>query len=146
MSDLYERDFYGWANEQAALLRAGNLSAADIEHIAEEIESMGRREKHELTSRLGVLLLHLLTWQFQSDRRGKSWRLSIENNRDALHQHMADNPGLKDKMPEAMTAAYRWARRNAAGETDLPATTFPAECPWSFDLALDDRFWPDATP
>src|ERR1700691_5139612 len=61
----YETDFYGWANEQAALLRAGQLSAADIENIAEEIESMGRGEKRELVNRLSVLLAHLLKWRFQ---------------------------------------------------------------------------------
>jgi hypothetical protein len=54
---LYDRDFYAWANEQAALLRAGKLDAADIAHIAEEIESMGKTEKRELVSRLSVLLL-----------------------------------------------------------------------------------------
>lgn len=54
-SPLYDRDFYAWANEQAALLREGKLSQADIEHIAQEIESMGRTEKRELISRLTVL-------------------------------------------------------------------------------------------
>lgn len=43
-SGLYEQDFFAWANEQAELLRAGKLSAADIEHIDEEIESMGETE------------------------------------------------------------------------------------------------------
>jgi Domain of unknown function DUF29 len=62
---LYDHDFYAWANEQAGLLRAGRLSEADIEHIAEEIESMGRTEKRELISRLTVLLLHLLKWRYQ---------------------------------------------------------------------------------
>lgn len=74
---LYDQDFYAWANQQAALLRAGRLSEADIENIAEEIESMGRGEKRELVNRLTVLLLHLLKWQFQPSHRGNSWRLSI---------------------------------------------------------------------
>ena len=43
---------------------------ADIEHIAEEIESMGRAEKRELISRLSALLLHLLKWRYQTDKRG----------------------------------------------------------------------------
>ncbi len=62
---LYDRDFYAWANEQASLLRSGRVAEADIEHIAEEIETMGRSEKRELVNRLTVLLLHLLKWQFQ---------------------------------------------------------------------------------
>ncbi|MCT6678023.1 DUF29 domain-containing protein, partial [Staphylococcus aureus] len=76
-STLYEQDFYAWANEQAGLLRAGKLAQADIEHIAEEIESMGKTEKRELVSRLAVLLLHLLKWQFQPGRRGTSWQATI---------------------------------------------------------------------
>ncbi len=137
MSDtLYERDFYAWANEQASLLRAGRLSAADIANIAEEIESMGRGEKRELVSRLTVLLLHLLKWRFQPERRGVSWELSMANARDDLTDHLADNPSLKPLLPEAMATAYRRARRNAALETDLPETTFPADCPWTFDQAM----------
>ena len=73
----YDADFYGWANEQAALLREGRLNEADIENIAEEIESMGRSEKRELVSRLAVLLTHLLKWRYQPGGRGSSWRASI---------------------------------------------------------------------
>ena len=89
---LYEQDFYAWANEQAALLRAGRLSEADIEHIAEEIESMGKTEKRELVSRLTVLLLHLLKWQHQPTHRGTVWRLTLEEQRNQIEDHLADNP------------------------------------------------------
>ncbi|HEY3718618.1 MAG TPA: DUF29 domain-containing protein [Roseiarcus sp.] len=82
MSDSnYDSDFYAWANEQAALLRAGRLGQADIEHIAQEIESMGRTEKRELVSRLRVLLVHLLKWRFQPTGRGSSWKASIRVQR-----------------------------------------------------------------
>ena len=142
-SGLYEQDFYAWANEQAALLRAGQLSAADIEHIAEEIESMGKTEKRELVSRLSVLLQHLLKWQFQPNLRGNSWRLSIANSRDQLADHLADNPSLKAKLAEAVESAYRYARRDAARETNMDDSMFPAECPWSFEQFMDVTFWPD---
>src|ERR1700689_1473402 len=107
---LYEQDFYAWANEQAALLRAGQLSAADIEHIAQEIESMGKTEKRELVNRLTVLLLNLLKWQYQPDRRGNSWKRSVATSRDQLADHLADNPSLKAKLTDATTLAYRYAR------------------------------------
>lgn len=142
-ASLYETDFYAWANEQAALLRAGKLSAADIGHIAEEIESMGRSEKRELVSRLTVLFLHLLKWRFQATLRGNSWRLSIANARDQLADHLADNPSLKAKLPEATASAYRYARREASAETGLPETTFPESCPWSFEQIKDEGFWPE---
>ncbi|CAK0766895.1 DUF29 domain-containing protein [uncultured Gammaproteobacteria bacterium] len=141
-SNFYEHDFFAWANEQAALLRAGKLDAADIEHIAEEIESMGRSEKRELVSRLTVLLLHLLKWQFQPDRRGASWEASIANTRDDLADHLADNPSLKAMLSEAIISAYRRARRDAAAETGLPNPSFPLTCPWSFAQLMDENFWP----
>ena len=144
MSDpsLYDQDFYAWANEQAALLRAGKLSAADIEHIAEEIESMGRTEKRELVSRLAVLLLHLLKWQYQPPYRGPSWQVTIRNQRRALSRHLADNPSLGPKTPEAMADAYYDARGNAYAQTGLPEATFPASCPWTFDQIMAEDYWP----
>jgi hypothetical protein len=147
MSETYERDFYAWANEQVALLRAGRLGEADIAHIAEEIESMGRTEKRELVSRLEVLLLHLLKWQFQPGRRGVSWRLSIANNRDQIEDHLADNPSLKAQIETAIAQAYRYARRDAARQTRLDEAIFPAACPWSFAQMMDPDFWPgEAAP
>jgi len=140
---LYEQDFYAWANEQAALLRAGALAAADIENIAEEIESMGRGEKRELVSRLSVLLAHLLKWRFQPERRGHSWTYSIREQRLQLVRHMKDNPSLLARADEAMADAYESAVLTAAGDTGLPETTFPPISPFSFDEALDAEFWPE---
>ncbi|MBY6242771.1 DUF29 domain-containing protein [Methylosinus sp. Sm6] len=143
-SCLYDKDFYAWAKEQAALLRAGDLGRADIAHIAEEIESMGRTEKRELVSRLTVLLLHLLKWRHQPVGRGNSRRLSIANSRDEIVDHLADNPSLKSLLDPALASAYRYARRKAAVETNLAEETFPSICPWSFDEIMDERFWPEA--
>ena len=142
-ASLYDQDFYAWANEQAALLRTGNLSAADIEHIAEEIESMGKAEKRELVSRLAVLLLHLLKWQFQPARRGSSWEATITVQRHALADHLDDNPSLKAKLVETIAKAYRDAALLAAGETYMPKATFPQTCPWSFGQIMDEEFWPE---
>jgi hypothetical protein len=142
--DTYEQDFYAWANQQAALLRAGRLSEADIDHIAEEIESMGKTEKRELISRLKVLLMHLLKWQFQPTGRSTSWRLTIEEQRRELVEHLADNPSLKSKMNEAMTSAYGSAILAAARETGLDVNAFPVECPWLFEQVSNSAFWPEA--
>jgi hypothetical protein len=141
---LYDQDFYAWANEQAGLLRAGRLSEADIEHIAEEIESMGKSEKRELTNRLRVLLLHLLKWQFQPARRGSSWEGSIINTRDELVDLLDDNPSLKPQIPGALEVAYRRAVIDATTETGLKKTSFPQACPWFYDQIMDPNFWPEA--
>ena len=144
MSDLYDRDFFGWANEQSALLRAGNLAAADIEHIAEEIESMGRSERDQLTNRLGVLLAHLLKWQFQPARRGKTWRSTIREQRRRAARLLEKNPSLRPHLGAILAEAYGDAVLIAERETDLAEGTFPVECPWTFAQTTDDGFWPGA--
>jgi hypothetical protein len=142
---LYDQDFYAWANEQAGLLRAGRLSEADIEHIAEEIESMGRSEKRELVNRLAVALLHLLKGQYQPALRGTSWRLTLEEQRNQLEDHLADNPSLKSVVEETVAGAYRNAILGAARETGLDRGTFPTMCPWSSQQIMDPNFYPEAT-
>jgi hypothetical protein len=135
----YEHDFYAWSTEQAALLRAGKLAEADIEHIAEEIDSIGRSEKRELVNRLTVLL-HLLKWQFQPALRGNSWRLSIEEQRYRLEDHLNDNPILRSQLDVAMRDAYRLALIEAERETGLARSTFPPVCPFAFEQVVNADF------
>lgn len=139
----YERDFYAWTTEQAALLRARRLSEADVEHIAEEIETLGRVEKRELVNRLAVLLLHLIKWAYQPERRGKSWRLTVEEQRRQLTRRLRDNPSLRAGLDEALADAYGDAVLRAERETDLPRDLFPWSCPYSFEQVMDDGFWPE---
>lgn len=139
---LYDRDFHAWAGEQAALLRAGRLAEADIAHIAEEIESMGRSEKRELISRLKVLLVHLLKWRFQPAGRGNSWRLTIAEQRREVADHLDDNPSLRAQLDAAIVSAYGGAILAAARETGLDPAGFPPACPWTFAAIMDAGFWP----
>jgi hypothetical protein len=138
-----DQDFYAWSLEQAALLRERRIAEADLDLIAEEIESMGKTEKRELVSRLTVLILDLLKWRFQPKGRGNSWRLSIANARDEIADLIADNPSLKSVLDDVTAQSYRYARRKAAIETDLGEERFPARCPWSFDEAVDEGFLPE---
>jgi hypothetical protein len=138
-----DQDFYAWSLEQAALLRQRRIAEADLDLIAEEIESMGKTEKRELVSRLTVLILHLLKWRFQPKGRGKSWRLSIANARDEIADLIADNPSLKSMLDEVMAKSYRYARRKAAIETNLGEERLPGQCPWSFAEAIDEGFLPE---
>ena len=140
---LYDSDFFAWAYEQAALLRAGRLTEADIENIAEEIESMGRSEKRELVGRLTALFVHLLKWRHQPGLRGASWRRTIEQQRLHLTEHLADNPSLRAKLGEAIASAYGHARIEAENETGLNRSSFPPSCPFSFDDAMNPDIWPE---
>ncbi len=139
----YELDFHAWAQEQAALLRAGRVSDIDATHIAEEIEALGRIERRELTSRLSVLLLHLLKWSFQPERRGRSWELTIKEQRRQIARHLKNNPSLKPWIEEAMADAYGDAVLRAELEMNLLRDMLPWSCPYQFEQAVDEAFWPD---
>ena len=139
----YERDVYGWANEQAALLRGGQLARADIENIAEEIESLGRSEKSELVNRLTVLLAHLLKWRFQPGHQCRSWQLSIREQRRKIARHLGENPSLKGKLPGIIEEAYESALFEAERQTGLPEAAFPKVCPYGYDEMMSEEFWPE---
>jgi len=143
VATLYERDFYGWAQHQADTLRARDVHGLDFENLIEEIESMGRSEKRELESRLEVLLVHLLKWAYQPERRGSSWEATVSEQRRKVARHLRENPSLKGALPDTYEETYGDARLAAVRETNLPAGTFPPACPWTFEQTMDDAFWPE---
>lgn len=138
----HERYFSGWATEQVALLRAGRLDVIDLAGLAEEIESMGRSEKRELVDGLAVLLTRRLNWKLQPGLRGVSWRLTIEEQRCKLQDHLADNPCLAAQLDEAFGRAYRQGARAAQRESGLAAEVFPATNPWAPAQVLDASVCP----
>jgi len=140
---LYETDFYGWIQEQAGFLRAGQFVSLDMDNLIEEIESMGKSHQRALESRLEILLIHLLKWRFQPTFRGTSWQLTIKEQRKRIADHLRKNPSLKSRITEAFETAYDYAPYGAARETGMDTSAFPAQCPWTFDQAMDDTFWPD---
>ncbi|MCG1054021.1 DUF29 domain-containing protein [Mycetohabitans sp. B5] len=145
MGTSYDEDVIAWANEQAALLRAGKLSSIDIEHIAEEIEDVGKSEQRELANRMAVLLSHLLKWEFQSERRGASWEATIHTQRNSIERRIRKTPSLKASLNDPDWCADAWddAVEAASKETGLSYTTFPETCPWSMEQVLDPTFFPD---
>ncbi len=142
MNIAYRNDFYGWTQEQAALLKAGRLDRLDIEHLIEELESMGARERRELGNRLAVLLMHLLKWQFQPERRGRSWSLTIKIQRLDIRALLKQNPGIGPDIPEILADAYAKARLLAARQTGLDEAAFPEQCGWPIESVLSDEFLP----
>ena len=138
----YETDFYLWTQQQAALLRQGALSALDIENLAEEVEDMGKSNRLALESYLSNVLMHLLKWQYQPERRGTSWKLSIRNGRYQIRRLLSESPSLKPQLPAIIAEEYSPARENAADETGLPLTTFPDVCPFTAEQITGD-YWPD---
>ena len=135
----YDADYYQWTNTQAELLRSGNLSDADIDNIAEEIESMGKREKRELISRLKILMVHLLKWEYQPSFQSKSWQSIIKEQRLEIHNHLEDNPSLQTKLAEIISRSYSLAIIKAGRETGLDESVFPQSCPYSFLEVMEKK-------
>jgi predicted DNA-binding ribbon-helix-helix protein len=149
--DLYDRDFFAWSMREADLLhrlaRGERVNdALDAANLAEEIESLGRSQKRELSSRLRVLITHLLKWQCQPDRRGEGWIATIREQRHEIEAVLADSPSLRPTVPDAMAASYRRALGDAVFETKLPASAFPESCPWTPYQVLDLDYLPDTLP
>ncbi len=132
----YDRDFYSWSLEQARLVREGRWDAVDRANVAEEIESLGREQFNKLASALRVLMLHMLKWDHQPGLRSRSWALSIETQRLEPGDVVADNPGLKPRIPEAIARGYR----KAARETGMAKDSFPETCPYSWEDIVSRGF------
>jgi uncharacterized protein DUF29 len=139
---LYDEDFFQWTSRNARLLRQGRIAEADIEHIAEEIEDMGKDRRNALKGQLRRALLHLLKYQFQPSRRGAGWLKSIISSRIEIQDLLDENPSLKPLLEDLVAAAYPGARRLAAIETGLPIKSFPARCPYSVKQIRSDGFLP----
>jgi uncharacterized protein DUF29 len=139
----YEEDFFAWTQEQVRLLREGEFSEIDAANIAEELDSMGKSDRRELRTRLGVLLMHLLKWAYQADQRSRSWLVTIREQRDQIAQVLVDSPSLRPVVRDSLGAIYRRARANAADETNLPEAIFPAECPFTAEQLLSEEFLPE---
>jgi hypothetical protein len=142
-AQLYDRDFFEWTRCNAALLRAGHLDQADVQHIAEELEDMGKGERRGLESRLEVLLQHLLKWKIQPNRRSASWRNTIELQRMKIAKRLEESPSLKPVLAANLEGVYLYGRKRAVGETGLLESSFPTSCPFTLAQILDPEFFPE---
>ncbi|WP_052566809.1 DUF29 domain-containing protein [Candidatus Magnetobacterium casense] len=141
--DLYEVDFYQWAFHNADLLRQGRFTEIDLENIVEELEGMGKNNKRELASRLAVLIMHLLKWQYQPKRRSRSWRETINNQRKDIKLLLEDSPSLKYKIEVIIAKGFIEAKRTFEDETGISAKELPETCQYTFDQLMDYSFRPE---
>ena len=140
--DLYESDFAAWADTNAELLRAGRFSEVDLENVAEEIEDLAKSERRALRSRLARLIQHLVKWQFQQEKRSKSWQRTILHQRMAISQLLDESPSLQPAFAELAAKAYSEAARLAAFDIRREVTAFPPSSPYTPEQLLDLDFLP----
>ena len=140
----YHEDFYSWITRSARLIREKRFTEIkDVEHIAEELESMSRSEKRELISCLTVLLAHLIKWKFQSIKRSRSWKNTILIQRIDINELLADSPSLRYEIEQKIKIAYEKAKLNAEDETGIDKKNFPAECPFTLEEMLNQKIFSD---
>ena len=137
---LYEQDFYLWIQTTVQQLKENKLNEIDIPNLIEEIESMGRSEKRELKSRLIVLLMHLLKWYYQPEKRSESWRSTITEQRICIEGLLEDSPSLKPLLSEVFENCYQKARLKASDETGIKLNLFPKESPFSLEETLESSY------
>ena len=140
---LYDTDFYEWTAQSAEQLRQGRLDGLDLEHLAEEIEDLGKRDRWEVHNRLRELIMHLLKWQIQPERReGSTWRSTIDTQRADLEPIFGLSPSLRRYAAEDLPKTYAKAARQALRETGKNPSALARECPFSLEQILDDEFLP----
>ncbi|WP_102135572.1 DUF29 domain-containing protein [Candidatus Marithrix sp. Canyon 246] len=140
MTNINQKYFYSWTQQQISLLRSRRFNEIDLETLIEEVESMGNSELRELESRLTVLLMHLLKWQYQANLQTRSWILTIKKQRRRIVKRLQQSPSLKSKLNAVIADAYDLARGDAADKTGLAESSFPIQCPWTYTEIVDMEF------
>jgi hypothetical protein len=138
----YNDDFFAWTVEQARLLRSGEFSKIDALNIAEEIESVGRRDRRELGDRLENLIIQLLKWRLEPGARCGNWRSEILQQRFELEQVVDDSPSLRRFAADSLTEMYSDARSRLIEELGLLQPDFPVNCPFTLEQVLAADFLP----
>ena len=139
----YECDFNLWVEATAQLLREGRLTDLDVVNLLEEVESMGISNKLALSSDLVVVLLHLLKWQYQPNKRTRSWEKSIAEHRRRIRRIFKSSPSLRNYFQQIFDECYLDAREQAKIETSLPLERFPVNSPFTSQQVLDEDFLPE---
>lgn len=142
-SSLYEEDYHLWLMNTIHQLKQGKLAEVDMVNLIEELEAMVRSEKKAITSNLRILLMHLLKYKYQSEKRTNSWLFTIREHRKRLRDDFKNSPSLKRYFLDVFEECYQDARELAADETGLTIDTFPVESPFSQEETLNPDYLPE---
>ncbi len=146
----YDEDFYAWTQYQAAVLRslATSDNRFDREHVAEEIEDLGKSERNAVRSEVRRILEHALKLAHSpaADPR-VDWMVSIANARAELEGRLTAT--LRQDIEANFGKIYGHARRAAeialrAHHENGATTALPAKCPYALDQILAEDWYPEA--
>ncbi|MDJ1173464.1 DUF29 domain-containing protein [Roseofilum capinflatum] len=146
LSELYKEDFYLWVQTTAQLLKERQLDRIDFESVIEEVESMGKREKKELKSRLTTLIEHLLKieyWESEKANNARGWRQTIVEQRRQIQYLLEESPSLKVLLIEVWTQCYGNARQDIIRKYELDPELFPVDPKLTVDNLLDEDYIPE---
>jgi hypothetical protein len=144
VSERYSADFNAWIAQTTQLLREHRWPEIDVTHLIEEVENLGKSERREIASQLTRLLLHLLKWQYQPQRRSDSWLDAITDARTQIELAIEDSPSLRSYPAEQLEESYQRACRQAAKQTSIEVLMFPDACPYSPELVLAEDWLPES--
>jgi hypothetical protein len=138
LSTLYERDETAWLETMSALAAEGRYTDMDFPNLSEYLADMARRDRREVFSRLVTLISHLLKWEYQADRRSRSWLGTILEQQRELRQ-LLESGTLYNHAVAVLAKAYPEGCKQASAETGLARERFPGECGWDVEALLLDR-------
>jgi hypothetical protein len=138
----YDEDVYAWAFEQARFLREGRFDLLDIEHLADEIEDVGKAELREVVKQMSVLLAHLLRWYYLPIEHTVSRSAMVEVQRLRIAESFAESPSLRERIEEPGKRQLIWAEALAQAAADVERGDFPSDCPWVIANILSKGWLP----
>jgi Domain of unknown function DUF29 len=136
LPSLHDLDETAWLDAMAELARQGRGDALDLPNLAEYLADMARRDRREVESRLVVLMAHLLKWEHQPERRSRSWRCTVIEQRQELRR-LAARGVLRAHAEDVLADVYPEAIERAAAETGLAGKVFPETLPFTLEQLLD---------
>lgn len=137
LSVLYVEDETAWLEESAELIRAGRARELDLANLEEFLDSMARRDRREVRSRLRVLLTHVLKWLCQPEKRTSGWRATVQAQRFEL-EGLLESKTLHNHAEAILGDVFETAVEIAMAETQLTRTAFPTACPFTVDALLSE--------